>query len=117
MRTRRMSGVLFLALAAILAWGGTVDQAKALLRWIAVVAMVAWGIYSLLQKRDRIEHVYAQIAAMGIAIAAVGWLIPSNQSRGLLTIGVVLVLLSLGLLLRSWLDRRQTGRDDTHHQD
>lgn len=113
MRHRRLSGVLFLALAGVLAWGGTVGPGRTVVRWIVVAAMAAWGFFSLFQERDRIEHVYAQILAMGLAIAAVGWLIPASESRGLLVVGGLVVLMALGLLLWSWYQRRQAGRDDT----
>jgi hypothetical protein len=111
MRSRRLSGVLFFALAGVLAWGGTVGPGKTTVRWIVVAAMVAWGIFTLFQERDRIEHVYAQILAMGLAITAVGWLIPASESRGLVVMGGLLVLISLGLLLWSWYQRRQAPRE------
>lgn len=114
MRSRRLSGVLFLALAGVLAWGGTVGPDRAAVRWIVVAAMAAWGVFSLFQERGRIEQVYAQILAMGLAIAAVGWLIPASESRGLLIVGALMVLVSLGLLIWSWY-QRQAERDDTHH--
>jgi hypothetical protein len=114
MRRRGLSGVLFLALAGVLAWGGTVGPGKTVVRWIVVAAMTAWGIFSLFQERDRIEQVYTQILAMGLAITAVGWLIPGSDSRGLLVIGGLVVLISLGLLIWSWYQRRHAALDDTH---
>jgi hypothetical protein len=111
---RQLSGVLFVALAGVLAWGQTVDPDKAVLRWPIAVAMAAWGVYSLMLKRDRIDHVYAQILAMGVAVAAVGWLIPGSGSRGLLAVGGLLVLAALGLLLWSWYQRRRASDDDTN---
>jgi hypothetical protein len=113
MARRRLSGLLFLALAGVLAWGGTVGPGKTVVRWFVVAAMTVWGILSLIQERDRIEQVYAQILAMGLAIAAVGWLIPASDSRGLLVVGGLVVLISLGLLLVSWNQPRQAERDDT----
>ena len=110
--SRQLSGVLFLALAAILAWGGSVDPRKGVPRWIVVAAMAAWGIWTLLHERTRIEQVYAQILAMGLAIGAVGWLIPASGSRGLMMIGAILALISVGLLLWSWIQRRNAARDD-----
>jgi hypothetical protein len=56
--------------------------------------------------------VYTQILAMGLAISAVGWLIPTSQSRGLIVIGALLVLASGGLLLWSWTQRRPPPSDD-----
>lgn len=111
---RQLSGVLFLGLAAVLALGGNVNPSKSVVRWIVVPALAAWGIFSLFQARRRIEQVYAQILAMGIAIAAVGWLIPGGDSRGLLVIGGLLVLVAAGLLLWSWMQGRQGESDDPH---
>jgi hypothetical protein len=112
--SRQLSGVLFLALAAVLAWGGTVDPAKSTIRWIVVPVLAGWGIWTLGQERRRIEQVYLQILAMGLAISAVGWLIPSTQSRGLIVIGGILVLGSGGLLLWSWIQRRTQSDDDAN---
>ena len=113
MMTRRpLSGLLFLALAGVLAWGGTVAPGQTLLRWIAVAAMAGWGAFSLFRKREGIEHVYTQMLAMGLAIGAVGWLIPGRDSRGLLIVGGVLVVLSAGLL--AWASyQRRPERDAT----
>ena len=103
------------ALAGLLAWGGTVHPDRAHLRWVAVAVLAAWGVFSLLQRRERsIEHVYAQVLAAGLASAAVGWLIPGSGSRGLVTIGGLVVLASLGLLIWSWFQRRHEQRDDTN---
>lgn len=113
MTRRPLVGLMFLALAGVLTFGGNVDPGKSVVRWIVVAAMAAWGIYSLVEKRDRIYRVYSQILAMGLAIAAVGWLIPGGDSRGLLVVGGLLVLVSLGLLVWSLVQRRQ--EDDTNH--
>lgn len=110
--SRQLSGVLFLALAGILGWGGTVDPGKTIVRWIAVALMAAWGIWTLRQERTRIEQVYTQILALGLAIGAVGWLIPSSNSRGLMIVGGIMVLVSAGLLLWSWIQRRNVSDDD-----
>jgi uncharacterized membrane protein len=112
MKRRPLSGILFLALAGLLAWGGTVDPGKSLVRWIVVPAMAAWGIFSLVQERSRIEQVYAQILAMGLAIAAVGWLTPGSDSRGLMVIGGLLAIVMAGVLIWSWSQGR-ARRDDT----
>ena len=113
--SRQLSGVLFLALAAILAWGGSVDPSKSLLRWIVVAALASWGIWTLRHERTRIEHVYQQIFAIGLSIAAVGWLIPASSSRGLMMIGGILVLVSVGLLSWSWIQRRNAAGDDANN--
>jgi hypothetical protein len=112
MPRRRLSGLLYLALAGMFAWGGTVESDKASLRWIVVAAMAGWGLYSLLQERSRIEHVYTHIGALGVAIAAVGWLTPGSNSRGLMAFGMLLVLIMGGLLIWSW-SQRDAKRDDT----
>lgn len=104
--------MLFLALAGVLAFGGTVDPARSVARWIVVAASVAWGFWTLRQERTRIEQVYTQILALGLAIAAVGWLIPASASRGLILLGGLLVILASGLLLWSWMQRRRYGSDD-----
>ena len=109
--SRQLSGLLFLALAAVLAWGGTVDPGKSAIRWIAVATLAGWGIWTLRQERSRIEQVYQQILAMGVAISAVGWLIPTSESRGLIVIGGILVLASAGLLLWSWVQQRRASDD------
>lgn len=110
--SRQLSGLLFLALAAVLAWGANVDPHKSIVRWIAVTALAAWGVWTLRQERTRIEQVYQQILAMGLSISAVGWLIPATESRGLLAIGGILVLGSTGLLLWSWIQRRRPAPND-----
>lgn len=112
--TRQLSGVLFLALAGVLAFGGTVDPAQSVVRWIVVAASVAWGFWTLRQERTRIEQVYTQIVALGIAITAVGWLIPASASRGLMLLGGLLVILASGLLLWSWIQRRNRIDDDAN---
>jgi len=108
--------VLFLALAGVLAFGGTVDPSLSVVRWIVVAASVAWGVWTLRQERTRIEQVYTQVVALGIAIIAVGWLIPASASRGLILLGGLLVLLASGLLLWSWLQRRNQTDDDANRQ-
>lgn len=110
--SRQLSGLLFLALAAVLAWGANVDPNKSIVRWIAVAALAAWGVWTLRQERTRIEQVYQQILAMGFSIGAVGWLIPATESRGLLSIGGILVIGSTGLLLWSWIQRRRPAPND-----
>lgn len=107
---------MFLALAGILAWGGAADPRKTIVRWIVVVAFGAWGIWTLSHERTRIEQVYAQILAMGLAVAAVGWLIPASGSIGLMMIGGILALVSAGLLLWSWIQRRHAGDHDANRQ-
>jgi hypothetical protein len=120
MTRRPLSGVLFLALAGVLAWGGTVDPGKTAVRWIVAAALAGWGLVSLfservpwLRERDRIDQVYAQMIAMGLAIGAVGWLIPGSGSRGLIGIAGLMVFLPLGLWIWVWYQRRQGKRDDT----
>ena len=112
--SRQLSGLLFLALAVVLAWGGSVDPAKSVIRWFVVAALAGWGIWTLRQERTRIEQVYQQILALGLAISAVGWQIPSSQSRGLIVVGGVLVLASGGLLLLSRIQRRSAPDDDAN---
>ena len=114
--SRQLSGVLFLALAGVLAFGGTVDPSQSVVRWIVVAASVAWGLWTLSRERTRIDQVYAQILALGLAIAAVGWLIPASASRGLMLLGGLLVLIAAGLLLWSWIQRRYAPSDDANHQ-
>ena len=114
--SRQLSGVLFLALAGVLAFGGTVDPAQSVVRWIVVAASVAWGFWTLRQERTRIEQVYTQVLALGLAIAAVGWLIPASASRGLILLGGLLVILASGLLLWSWIQRRNRADDDANSQ-
>ena len=112
--SRQLSGLLFLALAAVLTWGGTVDPAKSTIRWVVVAALAGWGVSTLRQERTRIEQVYMQVLALGLAISAVGWLIPTSQSRGLIVIGGLLVLASSGRLLWSWFERRTASDDDAN---
>ena len=112
--SRQLSGVLFLALAGVLAFGGTVDPGQSVVRWIVVAASAAWGLWTLRQERTRIEQVYTQILALGVAIAAVGWLIPASASRGLMLLGGLLALLASGLLLWSWIQRRNRVGDDAN---
>jgi len=118
---RRLSGLAFLALAVVLAWGGTVDPTKPWARWLGVVALGCFGVVSLfsdrmswLPARDRIESAYLQMMMAGVAIGAVAWLIPSSGSRALLVVAAVLVVLPLGLWIRIWWRRRQTDHDDAH---
>lgn len=112
MTPRPLVGLLFLALAAVLAFGASVPPRLNALRWTVALAMVAWGIFSLRQKRGRIEQVYVQVLAMGLAIGAVGVLIPASDSRGLIVLGGLLALLSSGLLIASWHQRRHPSPDD-----
>jgi hypothetical protein len=118
---RRLSGLAFLALAVILAWGGTVDPTKTWARWLGVVVLGCFGVISLfsdrmswLPARDRIESAYLQMMMAGVAIGAVAWLIPSSGSQALLVVAALLVVLPLGLCIRVWLRSRQTDHDDTH---
>ena len=118
---RRLSALAFLALAVILAWGGTVDPTKPWARWLGVVALGCFGVIALfsdrmswLPARDRIESAYLQMMMAGVAIGAVAWLIPSSGSRALLVVAAVLVVLPLGLWIRIWWRRRQTDHDDAH---
>ena len=110
--SRQLSGLLFLALAAVLAWGGTVGAGKTTVRWFVALALAGWGIWTLRQERTRIEQVYGQVLALGLAIASVGWLIPASGSRGLMLIGGIMVLIAAGLLLWSWIQRRNASPDD-----
>lgn len=103
---------MFLALAAVLAWGGTVGPGKTTVRWFVALALAGWGIWTLRHERTRIEQVYTQILALGLACAAVGWLIPASGSRGLMMIGGIIVLVAAGLLLWSWIQRRNASNDD-----
>jgi len=111
---RRLGGLAFLALAVVLAWGGTVDPAKSSMRWIFVAVLGCLGVIFLLSDRirwlrelDRIEGVYLQMIALGLAIGAVAWLIPASGSDALLAVGGLLILLPLGLWIRLWYVRRQ----------
>jgi hypothetical protein len=119
---RRLSGLAFLALAIILAWGGTVDPTKVWARWLGVVALGCFAVISLfsdrlpwLPARDRTESAYLQMMMAGVAIGAVAWLIPSSGTRALLAVAGLLVVLPLGLWIRLWLSSRQADRDDSHH--
>ena len=112
--SRQLSGLLFLALAAALAWGGTVGPGKTTVRWFVAVALAGWGMWTLRQERTRIEQVYTQILALGLAIVSVGWLIPASSSRGLMLIGGIMVLVSAGLSLWSWMQRRNAADDDAN---
>jgi hypothetical protein len=119
---RRLGGLAFLAVAGVLAWGGTVDPARASMRWIFVAVLGCFGVIVLLsdrirwlRERDRIEGAYLQMIMLGLAIGAVAWLIPSSGSQALLAVAGVLVMLPLGLWIRAWLRNKQTDRDDTHH--
>lgn len=115
--SRQLSGVLFLALAGVLAFGGTVDPSQSVVRWIVVAASVAWGLWTLRRERTRIEQVYAQILALGLAIAAIGWLIPASASRGLMLMGGLLAIIASGALLWLWIQRRNSADDDANLQD
>jgi len=113
---RRLGGLALLALAGVLAWGGTVDAPKAWARWPAVAILGAFGVMMLcserirwLRERERIEGAYLQLIMLGIAIAAVAWLIPSNGSRALLAVAALLVVVPLGLWIRT---RLRTDDDD-----
>jgi len=113
---RRLGGLAFLALAGVLAWGGTVDAAKAWVRWPVVVLLGCFGVIVLfsdrvrwLQERDRIEGAYLLMIMLGLAIAAVAWLVPSSGSKGLLAVGGLLVMIPLGLWI---LARRRVDDDD-----
>jgi hypothetical protein len=118
---RRLAGLAFLALAGVLAWGGTIDPARASARWLGVAALGCFGVISLfsdrirwLRARDRIESVYLQLIMLGLAIGVVAWLIPSSGSQALLAVAGLLVMLPLALWLRVWLRSRQSDGDDTH---
>ncbi len=117
---RRLGGLAFLALAGVLAWGGTVDPAKASLRWIFVVMLGCFGVVVLLsdrmrwlRDRDRIEGGYLQLVMLGLTIGTVAWLIPSSQSRGLLVVAGLMVMIPLGLWIWAWLRSRARDGDET----
>ena len=114
-----MGGLAFLALAGVLAWGGTVDAAKAWVRWPVVVLLGCFGMIVLfsdrvrwLQERDRIEGAYLLMIMLGLAIAAVAWLVPSSGSKGLLAVGGLLVMIPLGL----WILARHRVDDDDQNR-
>ena len=113
---RRLGGLAFLALAGVLAWGGSVDQTRAWARWPAVGVLGCFGVVVLLsdrmrwlRERDRIEGAYLLMIMLGLAIAAVAWLVPSSGSQGLLAVGGLLVMIPLGLWIRA---RRRVDDDD-----
>jgi hypothetical protein len=112
---RRLGGLALLALAGVLAWGGTVDPTRAWARWPAVSILGAFGVIMLfseriqwLQERERIEGAYLQMIMLGVAIGAVAWLIPSSGSRALLAVAALLVVIPLGL----WIWARLRTDDD-----
>jgi len=116
---RRLGGLAFLALAGVLAWGGTVDAARAWVRWPVVAVLGCCGVIVLLsdrmrwlRERDRIEGAYLQMIMLGLAIGAVAWLIPSSESRVLLVVAGLLIMMPLGLWIRAWLSL--DDHDDTH---
>jgi len=113
---RQLAGLAFLVLAGLIAWGGTVDPAKASIRWIFVAVLGCFGMFSLFWKRatSQIERVYVKLIMLGIAIGSTAWLIPSSGSRALLAVAGVLVMLPLGLWILAWLRGRQTVGDDSH---
>jgi hypothetical protein len=118
---RRLGGLAFLALAGVLAWGGTVDPAKASLRWIFVVVLGCFGVVVLLsdrmrwlRERDRIEGAYLQLIMLGLTIGIVAWLIPSSQGQALLVVAGLMVMIPLGLWIWAWLRSRERDGDDTH---
>ena len=118
---RRLGGLAFLVLAGVLAWGGTVDPAKASIRWIFVAVLGCFGVIVLLadrmrwlRERDQIEGAYLKMIMLGLAIGAVAWLIPSSGSQVLLVVAALMVMLPLGLWIRVRLQSRHTDRDDTH---
>ena len=112
---RRLGGLAFLALAGVLAWGGSVDQTRAWARWPAVGVLGCFGVVVLLsdrmrwlRERDRIEGAYLLMIMLGLAIAAVAWLVPSSGSKGLVAVGGLLVTIPLGL----WILARSRVDDD-----
>ena len=113
---RRLGGLAFLVLAGVLTWGGTVDPTRAWARWAAVVVLGCFGVVVLLsdrmrwlRERDQIEGAYLLMIMLGLAIAAVAWLVPSSGSRGLIAVGGLLVMIPLGLWI---LARRRVDDDD-----
>jgi len=113
---RRLGGLAFLALAGVLAWDGSVDPTRAWARWPAVGVLGCFGVVVLLsdrmrwlRERDRIEGAYLLMIMLGLAIAAVAWLVPSSGSKGLLAVGGLLVIIPLGLWI---LARLRMGDDD-----
>jgi len=113
---RRLGGLAFLALAGVLAWGGSVDPTRAWARWPAVAVLGCFGVVVLLsdrirwlRERDRIEGAYLLMIMLGLAIAAVAWLVPSSGSKGLVAVGGLLVMIPLGLWI---LARRRVDDDD-----
>jgi hypothetical protein len=111
---RQLAGLGFLVLAGLLAWGGTVDPAKASIRWIFVALLGGLGVLSLVWRREpgRLERVYLQMIMLGFAIASVAWLIPATGSDLLLVVGALLIVLPLGLWIRArW---RGDGNDSNH---
>ena len=116
---RRLGGLAFLVLAGVLAWGGTVDAAKVWVRWPVVVLLGSFGVIVLfsdrvrwLRERDRIEGAYLLMIMLGLAIAAVAWLVPSSGSNGLLAVGGLLVMIPLGL----WILARLRVNDDDQNR-
>jgi len=112
---RRLGGLAFLALAGVLAWGGTVDPTRAWARWPAVVVLGCFGVVVLLsdrmrwlRERNRIKGAYLLMIMLGLAIAAVAWLVPSSGSNGLLAVGGLLVMIPLG----RWILARLRVDDD-----
>ena len=112
---RRLGGLAFLALAGVLAWGGTVDPTRAWARWPAVVVLGCFGVVVLLsdrmrwlRERNRIKGAYLLMIMLGLAIAAVAWLVSSSGSKGLLAVGGLLVMIPLGL----WILARLRVDDD-----
>ncbi len=112
---RRLGGLAFLALAGVLAWGGTVDSSRSWARWPAVVVLGCFGVVVLLsdrmrwlRERNRIRGAYLLMIMLGLAIAAVAWLVPSSGSNGLLAVGGLLVMIPLG----RWILARLRVDDD-----
>ncbi len=95
---RRLGGLAFLALAGVLAWGGSVDPTRAWARWPAVAVLGCFGVVVLLS--DRIRWLRERDRA---------WLVPSSGSKGLVAVGGLLVMIPLGLWI---LARRRVDDDD-----